>query len=53
MTVFLQRPCKSIDILMIFFLIFSRLVIDQCEVPYYRQTPVTPTYPQSARIDYY
>ncbi|CAF2606324.1 unnamed protein product [Rotaria sp. Silwood2] len=27
--------------------------IDQSEVPYYRQTPSTPTYPQSARMDYY
>ncbi|CAF0956363.1 unnamed protein product [Rotaria sordida] len=27
--------------------------IDQVDVPYYRQTPLTPTYPQSARMDYY
>ncbi|UJR07720.1 hypothetical protein I4U23_012005 [Adineta vaga] len=27
--------------------------IDQAEVPYYRQTPRTPTYPNSSRFEYY
>ncbi|CAF1102864.1 unnamed protein product [Adineta ricciae] len=27
--------------------------IDQCDLPYYRQTPRTPTYPNSSRFEYY
>ncbi|CAF1401579.1 unnamed protein product [Adineta steineri] len=27
--------------------------VPQTEIPYYRQTPLTPTYPKSARLDYY